>query len=208
MTIVITHFKLFDDLISNYFEGGTRSTLLGIVCAIWSVLLLSFMTLPNQKNAFSFFIIFLLPIMLRISPKLKDKKIHKNTERKVIDTLWKVSHYIIYGYVITVVIDILLTYYLLTYIKGLIEINPIAFLFQEMFGNISGLIILTILFLLIFVLIEYCSKKYYFEKYGEVRQLSHVELVFLIIWNIILFGVFSTNFYVIWHNVDIFIYNF
>jgi len=208
LTIVITHVKLFDDLISNYFEGTMRLKISSIVGAIWSVLLISFMRTPNQKNAFVLSIIFLLPIMLRISPKLKDKIIHKTTERKVIDTLWKVSHYIIYGYAITAVIDILLTYYLLTYIKGLIEINPIAFLFQEMFGKIPGLIILTIIFLLIFVLIEYCSKKYYFKKYEEVRQLSHVELVFLVIWNIILFGIFSKSFYIIWHNVEVLIYNF
>ena len=207
LTIAITHFKLFDDLISNYFEGATRSTLLGIVSSIWSVLLILFVTSPNQKNAFQLFIIFLLPIMLSISPKL-DKIIHKTTERKVIDTLWKVSHYVIYGYAITAVIDILLTYYLLTYVKGLIEINTIAFLFQEMFGSISGLIILTILFLLIFVLIEYRFKKFDLKKYEEIRQLSHVELVFLVIWNIILFGVFSTNIYSIWHNVDILVYNF
>lgn len=208
LTITITHFRLFNDLISNYYEGTIRLNLLGIVSGIWGGLLISFMQSPTDKKAVLFFFIFLLPIMLWISPKLKDKIIHKTTERKVIDTLWKVSHYIIYGYAITAVIDILLTYYLLTYIKGLIEINPIAFLFQEMFGKIPGLIILTIIFLLIFVLIEYCSKKYYFKKYEEVRQLSHVELVFLVIWNIILFGIFSKSFYIVWHNVEILIHNF
>lgn len=80
LTIVITHFKLFDDLISNYFEGTTRLKLSGIVCAIWTGLLILFMTSPNQKNAVSLFIVFLFPIMLRISPKLKeyDKKNNYN----------------------------------------------------------------------------------------------------------------------------------
>lgn len=71
LIITITHFRLFDDLISNYSEGAIRSKFSGLVSAIWGGLLISFMVSPNQKNAVLLFLILLLPIMLRISPKLK-----------------------------------------------------------------------------------------------------------------------------------------
>ena len=72
LIITITHFRLFDDLISNYSEGTVRSKVSGLVSAIWGGLLISFMMSPNQKNAVLLFLILLLPIMLRISPKLKE----------------------------------------------------------------------------------------------------------------------------------------
>jgi hypothetical protein len=73
LTIIITHSKLFSDLISNYFEGTIRSKLTAIVTTIWAGLFISFMILPTQKKAFLFLFILILPILLRISPKLKDK---------------------------------------------------------------------------------------------------------------------------------------
>ena len=111
-----------------------------------------------------------------------DKVISENTS---IVLLW--------GYAITAVIDIILTYYLLTYVVGTWETNQTADLFQKTFGIIPGLIILTIIILISLLILD---KIFHF-----VSEISKSKIL-LGIWNVLLLFIFFKSFLAILNNVN------
>ncbi len=60
---------------------------------------------------------------------------------------------IIFGITISMVIDIFLTYYILTSIIGSSEKNLIAYYFMDMFGILPGMIILSIFTMILLILL-------------------------------------------------------
>ncbi len=74
---------------------------------------------------------------------------------KIIDIIKskKTSAYILYGIAISMVIDIFLTYYILTSIIGSSEKNLTAYYFMDVFGILPGMIILSTLTMILLILL-------------------------------------------------------
>ena len=98
LNIVIVHYNIFDDLISNHLEGVTKSKVTVIVSVIWAFLLYRFIILPNGMNALWLLSIILLSIILPISPKLNEYRKKINLEILIIFLIFGIGIIILYFY--------------------------------------------------------------------------------------------------------------
>lgn len=113
--------------------------------------------------------------------KIIDKVISENT-----------STLLLWGYAITAVIDIILTYYLLTFVVGTWETNHTADLFQKKFGIIPGLIILTIIILISLLILDKII-----QFISEISKSKNP----IGIWNVLLVYIFIKSFLAMVNNI-------
>ena len=76
ITIIIIHFKLFNDIISNHIKKEKSYNLFaGVVSALWTYMFFSFMNSPDEIKATVMTLILLLPLIFPIHSFMKFLKI-------------------------------------------------------------------------------------------------------------------------------------